>query len=117
MPRALLAPVVLVAAALLAACSSDTTASPQAQAIFVTSKTVLNVGDTMLVKAGLRYADGRFEEFPSYTVSITDTTLARVQAGTKIVQAKSPGNATVRVRIPNQTNFQLDSVYRINGTR
>ena len=115
MPRMRLAPVLLAAAALVAACSSDTTSSPQASAILRTSKTSLVVGDTMLVKAGLLFNDGRFEEFPNYTVKIVDTSIARVMAGTKIVQAKIQGDADVRVEIPGQANFRIDSTYRVNA--
>ena len=114
MPRTRLAPTAIVVAALLAACSSETTSSPHATATMVTSKTSLRVGDTMLVKAGLRYEDGRFTEFTSYTVSVSDTNVARVIAGTRIVEAKEIGTAVVRVRIPNNASFQIDSIYPID---
>ena len=114
MQRTRFAPFALAAAALLAACSSETTSSPQASALIVTSKTALVVGDTMLVKAGLRYEDGRFEEFPNYTVAVVDTAIARVMTGTKIVQGKAFGNAVVRIRIPGQGSFVIDSTFRVN---
>ena len=114
MPRFRLAPVAVAVVAILAACASESTSSPQASAYVVTSKTTLNVGDTMLVKAGLRYTDGRFVEFTSYTVAVVDTSIARVLVGTKIVQAKTTGDAVVRVRIPSDPVFQLDTSYRVN---
>ena len=116
MQRFRLAPFAIAAAALLAACSSETTSSPHAAATIVTSKTSLEVGDTMLVKAGLRYEDGRFEEFPTYTVSVVDTGVARVLTGTRIVQGKQVGDAVVRVRIPGDVEFRLDSTYRVSAT-
>lgn len=111
-PRTALAVLGLAA---LAACASDTTSSPAASAHVVTSKTSLVVGDTMLVTAGLRYGDGRFVEFPSYTVSVADTNVARVLAGTRIVQGKEIGDAVVRVRIPSDPLFALDTVFRVNA--
>lgn len=116
MQRPRLAPLTVAIAALLAACSSSTSSSPQAAALLVTSKTSLGIGDTMLVKAGLRYEDGRFEEFPTYTVSVVDTGVARVLTGTRIVQGKQVGDAVVRVRIPGDVEFRLDSTYRVSAT-
>lgn len=115
MPRMRPAPVVLCAAALAAACSSEPTSSKQATAVLRTSRTSLVVGDTLHVKAGLLYRDGRFEEFPTYTVSVVDTSIARVMAGTKIVQGKNIGDAKVRVEVPGQTDFRIDSTYRVNA--
>ena len=110
-----LLPAAAVLAAALAACSEETTSSQQASAYVVTSKTQLTVGDTMLVRAGLRYTDGRFEEFPSYTVTVADTSIARVLAGTKVVQGKMAGDAVVRVRIPSDPSFAIDTTFRVNA--
>jgi type IV pilus biogenesis protein CpaD/CtpE len=101
--------------AVLAACASDKISTPAASAQVVTSKTSLVVGDTMLVKAGLRFGDGRFTEFTSYTVTVADTNIARVLAGTRIVQAKEPGFAVIRVRIPGNASFAVDSTYRVDA--
>ena len=114
MQRTRLAPLVLAVAALLAACSSETTSSPHAAATLVTSKTALRVGDTMLVKAGLRYEDGRFTEFTNYTVSVVDTNFARVLTGTRIVEAKEFGSAVVRVTIPQNATFRIDSAFPVD---
>jgi type IV pilus biogenesis protein CpaD/CtpE len=101
--------------AVLAACASDKISTPAASAEVVTSKSSLVVGDTMLVTAGLRYGDGSFTEFSNYTVAVTDTNIARVLAGTRIVQAKEPGFAVVRVRIPGNPTFAIDSTYRVDA--
>lgn len=99
----------------LAACSPETTSTQQASAFVVTSKTALTVGDTMLVKAGLLYGTGRFEEFTTYTVTVADTSIARVLPGTKIVQGKALGDALVRVRIPGDAAFAIDTTFRVNA--
>ena len=101
--------------AVLAACSTDKISTPAASAEVVTSKTSLVVGDTMLVTAGLRYGDGSFTEFPSYTVAVADTNIARVLTGTRIVQAREAGFAVVRVRIPGNPQFALDTTYRVDA--
>jgi hypothetical protein len=38
-----------------------------------------------------------------------------VLAGTRIVQAKEPGFAVVRVRIPGNPTFAIDSTYRVDA--
>lgn len=90
----------LGAVAALGGCSGDTVTSPTGARIVASLRaTTLAVGDTMTVRAGVLYADGRFTPLDGYEVTSLDPTTLAVQAGTKVVEGRAAGAGRLRIAL------------------
>lgn len=90
----------LGAVAALGGCGGDTVTSPTGARIVASLRaTTLAVGDTMTVRAGVLYADGRFTPLDGYEVTSLDPTTLAVQAGTAVVEGRAAGAGRLRIAL------------------
>jgi hypothetical protein len=101
----------------LAACAGGEVTSPSdAHVVAEMRATQLAVGDTMTVRAGVRFPDGRFVPLDDYSVTSLDTLTLVVRAGTTTVEARRAGAGRLRVALP-ALETTLDTTVAVVGAR
>ena len=92
----------LTLAAAAFGCAGETINTPSTGKVLIASRSSeLYVGDTMTLNPGVQYNDGRWVPLDNVKLTVLpDTTRAAIDSATRLMRAKQPGTATVRLDIP-----------------
>lgn len=90
----------LGACAALAACGAESVTTPSnARIVARLRATQLAVGDTLTVRVGVLFPDGRFVPLEGFTVASLDTLTLAVRAGTAVVEGRRAGQGRLRIAL------------------
>lgn len=98
--RSALAVAALGACGALAACGGDPVTTPSnARVVARLRATQVAVGDTLTVRLGVLFEDGRFTPLEGFTVASLDTLTLAVRPGTAVVEARGVGQGRMRIQL------------------
>ena len=90
----------LTAPAAVAACGGDPVTTPaNARVVARLRATQIGVGDTLTVRVGVLFADGRFTPVEGFSVASLDTLTLAVRAGTAVIEGRRPGQGRMRIQV------------------
>lgn len=92
----------LAAAVALTGCDPETIQTTVGEGGFEARSRALSVGDTMTVRAGVRFNDGTFVRDTFARYSATPSGVATIGATSGLLQANSSGVVTVTATLRNQ---------------
>lgn len=102
MPASLRAALVLAAAIVVAGCDPETIQTTVGEGSFEARSRTVPVGDTMTVRAGVRFNDGTFVRDTFARFTATPTGVATIGTVDGVLLAKSSGVVTITATLRNQ---------------
>lgn len=98
-------------AALAGGCDAKRITTTVGSAVIQTRTTSLRVGDTVTVRAGVLYKDGRFQAFPTPTYNAGTASVLTVHNTSGLIRAVAAGSSTVLATQPGAA--QVDTLFTV----